>query len=105
MSHLSRPPRGQQRDKAYREALRMELAAAGENMKALREIAKVHIAKCMEGDMGAIKELGDRLDGKPAAEVVEHAVEGRTIDKIVHEIVYMPPPGEIKSIDDMPPPP
>ena len=24
MSHLSRPPRGQQRDKPYREALRME---------------------------------------------------------------------------------
>ena len=33
MSHLSRPPRGQQRDKPYREALRMELAAAGEDMK------------------------------------------------------------------------
>src|SRR6266446_9476538 len=44
MSYLSRPRRGQQRDKPYREALRMELAAAGEDMKALREIAKVHIA-------------------------------------------------------------
>ena len=42
MRHLSRPPRGQQRDKPYREALRMELAAAGDNMKKLREIAKVH---------------------------------------------------------------
>jgi hypothetical protein len=44
----------------------MELAAAGENMMELREIAKVHIAKCKEGDMRAIKELGDRLDGRPA---------------------------------------
>jgi hypothetical protein len=35
-------------------------------MMALREIAKVHIAKCKEGDMRAIKELGDRLDGRPA---------------------------------------
>jgi hypothetical protein len=52
MSHLSRPRRGQQRDKPYREVLRMEHAAAGEDMMALREIAKVHIAKCKEGDTG-----------------------------------------------------
>jgi hypothetical protein len=51
MTYVNRHPQGQQRDKPYREALRMELAAAGENMMALREIAKVHIAKCKEGDM------------------------------------------------------
>ena len=61
MSHLSRPPRGQQRDKPYREALRMELAAAGEDMKKLREIARTHIEKAVAGDMQAIKELADRL--------------------------------------------
>ena len=72
MSHLSRPPRGQQRDKPYREALRMELAAAGEDMKKLREIARVHIARCEAGDMQAIKELADRLDGKPA-QMLEHS--------------------------------
>src|SRR5262249_53950356 len=71
MSHLSRPPRGQQRDKPYREALRMELAAAGDNMKKLREIARVHIARCEAGDMQAIKDLADRLDGRPA-QVLEH---------------------------------
>ena len=59
MSHLSRPPRGQQRDKPYREALRMELAAAGEDMKKQREIARVHIARCEAGDMQAIKELAE----------------------------------------------
>jgi hypothetical protein len=63
MSHLSRPPRGQQRDKPYREALRMELAAAGDNMKKLREIARVHIARCEAGDMQAIKELANRQRG------------------------------------------
>jgi hypothetical protein len=46
MSYVNRPPRGQQRDKPYREALRMELAAAGEDMKKLREIARMHIARC-----------------------------------------------------------
>jgi hypothetical protein len=32
---------------------------------ALREIAKTLIGKALEGDMNAIKEIGDRLDGKP----------------------------------------
>ena len=39
----------------------MELAAAGEDMKKLREIARAHIARCEAGDMQAIKELADRL--------------------------------------------
>jgi hypothetical protein len=37
-------------------------------MMALREIAKVHIAKCKEGDMQAIKELANRLDGRAGAD-------------------------------------
>jgi hypothetical protein len=89
MSHLSRPPRGQQRDKPYREALRIELAAAGENMMALREIAKVHIAKCKDGDMRAIKELADRLDGKPAQILDLSDPDSNPIKKIVTEIVHV----------------
>ena len=50
----------------------MELAAAGEDMKKLREIARTHIAKAAAGDMQAIKELADRLDGKPA-QFLEHS--------------------------------
>src|ERR1700730_10032683 len=89
MSHLSRPPRGQQRDKPYREALRIELAAAGDNMKKLREIARVHIARCEAGDMQAIKDLADRLDGRPA-QVPEHSgPDGEPISRIVWEIVHV----------------
>src|SRR5262245_16311787 len=89
MSHLSRPPRGQQRDKPYREALRMELAAAGEDMKKLREIAKVHIARCEAGHMQAIKDLADRIDGKPA-QALEHSVpDSEPITKVVNEIVHV----------------
>ena len=64
--YVNRRLLGQQRDKLYREALRLELAAAGEDLKKLREIARVHIEKAAGGDMQAIKELADRLDGKPA---------------------------------------
>lgn len=56
--------RGQQRDKPYLVALRMEIAAAGEDSKALRRIAKAHLEKAAAGDIAAIKELADRLDGK-----------------------------------------
>jgi hypothetical protein len=83
----------------------MELAAAGDNMKKLREIARVHIARCEAGDMQALKELADRLDGKPA-QILEHSgPDSNPIKKIVREIVYMAPPGEIEPIEDMPQPP
>ena len=69
----------------------MELAAAGEDMKALREIAKVHIAKCKEGDMRAIRELADRLDGRPAQILDLNDPDKPTLTKIVHEIVHLEP--------------
>jgi hypothetical protein len=89
MSHLSRPPRGQQRDKPYREALRMELAAASEDMKKLREIARTHIEKAAAGDMQAIKELADRLDGKPAQMLEHSGPDSEPITKVVNEIVHV----------------
>lgn len=36
----------------------------------LRRIAEALIAKAEEGDLGAIKELGDRLDGKAAQQLI-----------------------------------
>src|SRR5438552_348239 len=81
-----RNPRGQQRDKLYREALRLVLCEdpdepfppvteADGPMKRLRGIARVHVKKAEEGDMQAIKELADRLDGKPA-QMLEHVGGG-----------------------------
>ena len=63
-----RNPRGQQRDKLYREALRLVLAedpdvsppkltADDGPMKRLRGIARMHVKKAEEGDMQAIKEF------------------------------------------------
>lgn len=72
---MARPKGAQNKDKPFREALRMELAEAGDNHKALRRVARALIAKAAEGDVQAIKEIGDRLDGKPS-QAVEHMGEG-----------------------------
>lgn len=62
-------PRGQQRDKPYRDALRIEavLAEKGEVSPAypgsLRWIARMQLRKAGE-DTAAAKEIADRLDGK-----------------------------------------
>jgi hypothetical protein len=63
-------PRGQQRDKPFRDALRMEIAAAGEDHKALREVARALLTKAASGDVHAIREIGDRMDGKVAQALV-----------------------------------
>jgi hypothetical protein len=47
----------------------MELAAHGDTLKGARKIAIAHIAKCLEGDISAIKELADRVDGKVPQEI------------------------------------
>jgi hypothetical protein len=55
---------GRRQEKPFRDALRMELAAAGEDHKALRRIAQSLIANAMEGKLDSIREVADRVDGK-----------------------------------------
>lgn len=77
-------PRGQQRDKPFRDALRMELAAAGEDHKKLRQIARALIANAVKGDTRAIQEVADRMDGKPAQAV------DMTIEDVENRIQRVP---------------
>jgi len=85
-----RNPRGQQRDKLYREALRLELAEMGvDDLKKLREIARVHIEKAAGGDMQAIKELADRLDGKPAQILTHDSPDDTPTIQFVRQIVHV----------------
>jgi hypothetical protein len=90
-NYHARNPRGQQRDKVYREALRLELAdmSEGVDLKKLREIARAHIEKAAAGDMQAIKELADRLDGKPAQALEHSGPDSNPIEKITWEIVHV----------------
>ncbi len=67
-------PQGLRRAKLFADALRMELAAVGADHKALRKIARNLIDMAMAGEMVAIKELADRLDGK-AAQALQHSGE------------------------------
>ena len=66
-------PAGGRKHKAYREALERNLALLGHGdaLATLNRIAAAHITRCEQGDMGAIKELADRLDGR-----VPHSVGG-----------------------------
>ncbi len=62
-------PNGRPISKPYKEALQRMLEAAAEKHGIAQErahdlIAAAHVAKCMSGDMAAIKEYADRTDGK-----------------------------------------
>ncbi len=59
-----RQPGGARRTKPFYDALRMEIAAAGEDHKALRRVARALLEKAASGDTAAITALADRLDGK-----------------------------------------
>ena len=54
----------------------------GVDLKKLRLIARVHIEKAAAGDMQTIKELADRLDGRPA-QTLEHSGPIWAIDGVV----------------------
>ena len=69
-------PRGNKnaaKGKAWRDALDYQLknyeSATVKKKEALREIAKAVVEKALDADMVAVKEIGDRLDGKPAQSV------------------------------------
>lgn len=57
---------GRRKEKPARDALKMALLEAGEDMPALRKIWAKAIELAEAGDKDARKEIFDRLDGKPA---------------------------------------
>lgn len=91
-------PRGQQRDKPFRDALRMEIAAAGEDRKLLRTVAQALIAKAAEGDVPAIKEIADRLDGK-VPQGIENGEDGAfEVIQRIERIIADPANPDSKSV-------
>lgn len=69
MAARNTPSRGGKPDKLMRDALILELQAEaqdsdGQMTKKLRLIARKLVDKAAEGDVPAIKEINDRVDGK-----------------------------------------
>lgn len=62
-------PKGRLSEKPFTDALRFQLAKAGDNQHAVRKIAQIVIDKALEGDEWAIDRIWDRLDGKVAQQV------------------------------------
>jgi hypothetical protein len=64
----------QQRDKLMREALLMELQREdkidGIPVRRLRRVANALIHKALDGDVAAIREINDRIDGKVAQQQI-----------------------------------
>ena len=65
---------GGKKAKPYREALtRLLMREEGDVPKGknnLDRIVAIHLSKALEGDVPAIKDIADRLDGKPAQAIV-----------------------------------
>lgn len=67
---MGRPEGSQNKHKPFRAALNRLLDEAGPDPKRLDLIALALATKAQEGDVQAIKEIADRLDGKPAQALI-----------------------------------
>lgn len=66
----------------------LELRCKSDGQKALVEIASAMLDKAQEGDMTAIKELGDRMDGKsPQAIDLNAQVKGNMTIELIKEFI------------------
>jgi hypothetical protein len=96
MSINDAPPEGGNTTRPVRDALDSELSRAsldGDGNNVLRLIAGKLAAKALEGDLGAIKEIFDRIDGKPAAGSAHEQVPTR----VVFQYAEAPPQSQPKS--------
>jgi hypothetical protein len=70
MANPNPTKRGPIKDKPFRDALRMEILAMGDDAKGLRTIARSLIKNAVAKDNAAIREIADRLDGKVPQAIV-----------------------------------
>ena len=84
MAARKNPSKGVKPDKLIRDAILVELmAAVGKGKgKHLRRVARALVEKAGDGDVAAIKEVADRIDGR-----VPQAVMGKIDNTIIVEVV------------------
>lgn len=69
MAATKTPPGGVKSDKLWRDAIHRAVKRTEKGDKWLEKLADKLVAVAMEGDVSALKEIGDRLDGKPTQQV------------------------------------
>ncbi len=84
-------PGGRPKEKPFADALRMELAAAGEDHKKLRAIAQKLLDKAEAGDMPAINTIADRLDGRVPQAIIGDSDEDSLNVKAISIIEIVAP--------------
>jgi hypothetical protein len=96
---VGRPIGSVNREKPFNDALR--IALRGDPLR-LRRIAEKLAEKAEDGDLAAIRELADRLDGKPAQAQVHSDADGgplRVILRQVADVIGAAPPMLIEHDD------
>jgi len=86
---------GRRKDKPFRDAImfalnKIEKLEDGTEQKRLDALAEATVKKALTGDVSAIKEIGDRVDGKPAQQIDLGNVEGeefKTVTRIENVII------------------
>ena len=75
MASRNNPGSGKGRNKIWSDAIRKAVNELRENgddpkkVKALGLLANKLVSKALEGEMAALKEIGDRLEGRPSQSV------------------------------------
>jgi hypothetical protein len=70
---------GKHKDRLWRDALNLEANREVDGEKQITLAAKQLMVKCLAGDVSALKEFGDRLDGKPPQEQQIDITETKTV--------------------------
>ncbi len=83
-------PGGRAKAKPYQEALlkvlkRDEDDQVPSGKTNLDKLARIHVLKALEGDVPAIRDIADRLDGKPAQAIIG-GDEGDNPINLIHRI-------------------
>ncbi len=88
MAATVKPSPGRKSDKRWRDAISIAVQekVSGKQTTKLRAMADALVEKALEGDVPALKEVGDRLDGK-AAQYIESSQE------VTHRYVMEVPAG------------
>lgn len=83
---------GQKSDKIWRDALMRAVKRSydGGNLKNLEVLATKTVNMALNGDMTAIKEIGDRLDGKATQAIQPLDEHGRPTSMKVEVILVAP---------------